>query len=211
MTTGPLSVRPARANDPAEIDRIYDICLRTGAAGKDATDLFDDPRLLGDVFAGPYLAHSPDLAWVLAPEDADGAPSLPVGYFLAVADTPSFERELEDAWWPRVRARTAGRTVRLSTFEGWMHSYVADPPRASADLTGPYPAHFHVDLLPEAQGGGHGRRLWATAMDALRERGVPGVHLGVSAANTNALAFYDHLGFRLLDDGGDAKMLAMRL
>ncbi|MBE1533587.1 GNAT family N-acetyltransferase [Actinomadura algeriensis] len=208
MTTGPLSVRPARADDPAEIDRVYDICLRTGAAGKDATDLFDDPRLLGDVFAGPYLAHSPDLAWVLAPE---GSSSLPVGYFLAVADTASFERELEDAWWPRVRARTAQRTVRSSPFEGWLHSYVDSPPRTSADLTSRYPAHFHVDLLPEAQGGGHGRRLLSTALNALRERGVPGVHLGVSAANTNALAFYAHLGFELLDDGPDTKFLTMRL
>ncbi|MEV5825143.1 GNAT family N-acetyltransferase [Spirillospora sp. NPDC052242] len=210
MTVRPLSVRPARADDPGEIDRIYEICLRTGAFGQDASGLFDDPRLLGDVYAGPYLAHAPDLAWVLAPADGDGA-SPPVGYFLAVADTASFERELEDAWWPRLRARRAERPVRSGTLDARLHALIDDPPRTPAGITGRYPAHFHVDLLPEAQGGGNGRRLWATAMDALRAGGVPGVHLGVAARNANALGFYRHLGFRVLDDGPESKILGMRL
>lgn len=215
MTAGPPpappSVRPARADDPAEIDRLYEICLRTGAAGGDATGLIDEPRLLGDVFVGPYLAHAPDLAWVLAPDEGEDAPSPPVGFFLAVADTTSFERELDHAWWPRVRARAADRPVRPGSPDAWLRSYVDDPPRTPAEITDRYPAHFHVDLLPEAQGGGNGRRLLATAMDALRDRGVPGVHLGVSARNTNALGFYEHLGFHLLDDGPETKFLGKHL
>ena len=44
-------------------------------------------------------------------------------------------------------------------------------------------------------------------MNNLRKRGSPGVHLGVSALNQPAFAFYQHLGFRELirvglgDDG----------
>jgi ribosomal protein S18 acetylase RimI-like enzyme len=37
-----------------------------------------------------------------------------------------------------------------------------------------------------------------TLFDALRERGVPGVHLGMVPENTNARAFYDRLGFTQL-------------
>ena len=37
-----------------------------------------------------------------------------------------------------------------------------------------YPAHLHIDLLPEVQGQGWGRLLIATLVDALRERGVAG-------------------------------------
>ncbi|MFD0902018.1 GNAT family N-acetyltransferase [Actinomadura sediminis] len=207
MTFRPLSVRPARAGDPSEVERIYEICLRTGAHGRDASGLFDDPRLLGDVYAGPYLAHSPDLAWVLAQDER----SLPLGYFLAVADTVAFERELEDAWWPRLRARRAGRPVRPGSLDARLRALIDAPPRTPASITDRYPAHFHVDLLPEAQGGGNGRRLWATAVDALRARGVPGVHLGVAARNTNALGFYEHLGFGLLEDGPESKFLGMRL
>ncbi|GAA2141938.1 GNAT family N-acetyltransferase [Actinomadura napierensis] len=204
--TAPLPVRPARAGDPDEVRRIYDICLRTAALGRDATGLVADPRLLGDVFVGPYLARSPDLAWVLAP-----AGSPPVGYVLAVADTVSFERELDRTWWPPVRARVADRPAEPGSPDAWLRAYVDDPPRTSPDLTGRYPAHLHVDLLPEAQGGGNGRRLITTVTEALRDRGVPGVHLGVNARNTNALGFYAHMGFQLLDDGPQTKFFGMRL
>ncbi|MER6816816.1 hypothetical protein ABT299_46810 [Spirillospora sp. NPDC000708] len=116
--TAPLPVRPARADDPEEVSRIYGICLRTAALGGDATGLVDDPRLLGDVFAGPYLAHAPDLAWVLARDE--GGASRPVGYILAAEDTAAFERELDRAWWPRIRARVAGRSVEPGGPDAWL-------------------------------------------------------------------------------------------
>ena len=61
-----------------------------------------------------------------------------------------------------------------------------------------YPAHLHIDLLPELQGQGFGRRLIDTLRAALAARGVPAVHLGMDAANTGARAFYDRLGFHEL-------------
>ncbi|MBD2895545.1 putative acetyltransferase OgpAT [Actinomadura sp. RB99] len=207
--TAPLPVRPARADDPEEVRRIYGICLRTAALGGDATGLVDDPRLLGDVFAGPYLAHAPDLAWVLARDE--GGASRPVGYILAAEDTAAFERELDRAWWPRIRARVAGRSVEPGGPDAWLRAYIDDPPRTPAHITARYPAHLHIDLLPEAQGGGNGRRLCAILIEALRERGVPGLHLGVNARNANALGFYGHMGFEMLDDGPDTKILGMRL
>ncbi|MBO2457882.1 GNAT family N-acetyltransferase [Actinomadura violacea] len=205
MTAAPLLVRLARGGDAEEVRRIYEICLRTAALGRDASGLVGDPRLLGDVFAGPYLAHSPDLAWVLAGEGGEAA-----GYILAVADTVAFERELDRVWWPRVRARVAG-PVEPGSPDAWLRSYVDDPPHTPESITGRYPAHMHIDLLPEAQGGGNGRRLCVTVIEALRERGVPGLHLGVNARNTNALGFYEHLGFEVLDDGPDTKILGMRM
>ena len=56
-----MSIRLARESDA---DDLYAVCLGTGSDGSDATDLYDDPRLLGEVFVGPYLRHSPELAWV---------------------------------------------------------------------------------------------------------------------------------------------------
>ncbi|RJL35550.1 GNAT family N-acetyltransferase [Bailinhaonella thermotolerans] len=215
MTPGsqpaPLIVRAARADDPGEIDRLYEICLRTAAHGGDASGMLTEHRLLGDIFVGPYLAHSPDLAWVVAPDEALGVPSRPVGYFLAVADTASFEDELERRWWPRVRAREPRKPAEPGSPDALLRSYLADPPRTPAEIAARYPAHIHVDLLPEAQGGGHGRRLWTTAIDALRERGVPGVHLGVAAANTKAQGFYRHLGLHLITETPTTKYFGMPL
>jgi len=53
------SIRPYRDSD---LDDLYRICLLTGDAGQDATSMFDDPRILGDVWAAPYGLFEPSLA-----------------------------------------------------------------------------------------------------------------------------------------------------
>ncbi len=58
-----------------------------------------------------------------------------------------------------------------------------------------YPAHLHIDLLPEAQGQSWGRKLIQTLVVALREQGVSGLHLVAGADNTGAIAFYPRVGF----------------
>lgn len=71
-----------------------------------------------------------------------------------------------------------------------------DPERMIVPELAPYPAHLHIDLLPEWQGRGYGRELMRTLLRALAERGVPAVHLVMARANVPARAFYDRLGFR---------------
>lgn len=183
-----MRVRPAEARDT---DRLYEICLRTGAAGEDASTLHADARLLGDVYVGPYLAFSPDLAFVLADDD-----DLPAGYVLGVADTLAFEARCEREWWPRLRedaARWAG--VVPGSPDAALLRLVEHPERTPPTLTATWPAHLHIDVLPDAQGRGHGRRLVEHLLDALRAQGVPGVMLGVDPENHRARAFYRHLGF----------------
>jgi ribosomal protein S18 acetylase RimI-like enzyme len=183
----PVTIRPARAADRAAL---YEICLLTGDAGDDANGLYADPDLLGEVWVGPYLALAPDLAFVA--DDGGGA----VGYVLGAADTAAFEQACEESWWPARRARypDAPTGTELTPDEE-LHRWIHHPPPSSPALLAEYPAHLHIDLLPRAQGLGLGRRLIDTLLAALRDRSVPGVHLGVDAANRRAMGFYDHLGF----------------
>lgn len=193
-----LPIRPARTDDPAEVDRLYDICLRTGASGADATGLYADPRLLGEVYLGAYLTLEPGLAFVL---DAGGEA---VGYVLGARDTVAFDAACERSWWPPLRERyPLGSFPQGSRDEGLVQQLHA-PHTGEPEVVGDYPAHLHVDLLPAAQGGGNGRRLLETLFDALRAAGAPGVHLGVARDNVGAVGFYRHLGFTELtaDDGG---------
>jgi GNAT superfamily N-acetyltransferase len=183
-----LTVRGAR---PADTDRLYDICLRTGDAGADATGHYADPRLLGDVYVGAYLAFCPDLAFVLVGED-----DVPVGYVLGAADTLAFEHRCELEWWPRLLAdRPRWRRLEPGTPDAELLALVEHPERTPPSIARTWPAHLHIDLLPQAQGRGHGRRLVEHLLDALRARRVPGVMLGVDPENTRARAFYLHLGF----------------
>lgn len=149
-----MEIRPARPQDAAAL---YDICLRTGDHGQDATGQYTDPRLLGEVYVGPYLALAPDLAFVLA--DAD---DLPAGYVLGVADTARFETWCATDWWPPLRERYPLDTARPGTPDADVIRLIHAPPVADPDLTARFPAHLHVDLLPAAQGGGNARRLLET-------------------------------------------------
>lgn len=199
MTT----IRLARTDDATEVDRLYDICLRTGDSGEDATGRYTDPRLLGEVYLGAYLALEPGLAFVA---ERDGAV---VGYALGTTDTRGFEARCEASWWPPLRERHPLDGVPDDAPDAWLVRQIHRPPLAEDAVVAAFPAHLHVDLLPQGQGGGNGRRLLETLFDALRDAGAPGVHLGVADTNTRAIGFYEHLGFRRLDVDGYVMGLAL--
>jgi ribosomal protein S18 acetylase RimI-like enzyme len=79
-----------------------------------------------------------------------------------------------------------------------MAQTIHHPHLAAEELLPHYPSHLHIDLLSRLQKGGNGSRLIRTLLDALREKGSPGVHLGVGIRNQNAIGFYRHVGFQEL-------------
>ncbi len=195
---------------PADEDALYEICLRTGRDGGDASEFYRDPKLLGHIFAGPYVRLEPELAWVLDPQDGRA----PVGYVLGALDTLAFEERCEREWWPALRARypdpvdvpAAEWTPDQTRMHNIHHPWPAQP-----EVVKDYPSHLHIDLLPGAQGGGHGRRLIDALLAALAEAGSPGVHLGVSMTNENAIGFYRRLGFHEVSTAPGTLFLAREL
>jgi len=185
-----------RPYHPHDFDAVYRICLETGDSGLDATRLYRDARIIGHVYAGPYVTHQRDLAFVL--EDDRGVS----GYILGALDTRAFEDLLEREWWPKLRDQYLypATPPENRTRDEQLQAMIHRPPRADADVLAEYPSHLHIDLLPRAQGGGNGRRLMMTLLGALRERGSRGVHLGVGTRNERAVGFYRHIGFRTLKE-----------
>lgn len=184
-------IRPATTADEQQIARI---CLLTGADGGDAAGRFSDDTALADVFALPYL-HGPScFAWVV---DIGGQAH---GYVVAAADTHAFQEWFSNEWWP-----ARGPLHALETEDdAWLLPAAADPTRCLSDVVADYPAHLHIDLLPDLQGAGWGRRLIDTLMAQLAEHGVEGVHLVVPRANTRAQEFYPKVGFvRIGEDDQD--------
>lgn len=178
-----------RKYQPGDERVLYDICLLTGDSGADASALYRDPRLLGEVYVGPYLRYAPSHAFVAA--DDEGV----AGYVLGVPDTPAFEAECERSWWPALRARYPLSSYPSETPDGRIVRLIHKPPTASPDVVERYPAHLHIDLLPRIQGQGDGRRLLTVLLDSLASAGAGGVHLGVGLSNQRAIGFYRRMGF----------------
>jgi GNAT superfamily N-acetyltransferase len=180
---------------PGDLDACYEICLRTGDHGADASALHTDPRLIGEIWVGPYLERWPQHAFVVADETAVG------GYVVGAPDTAEHERWLEQEWLPPLRLRYPIGTFPEGTADADSVRLLHATPRTSGQLTSKWPAHLHIDLLPKMQGRGHGRALMNALFESLRSAGVPAVHAGVSSKNPRAIAFYRRLGFRDLYRG----------
>lgn len=189
MSTDSVTIRRYQ---PADLDDLYSICVRTADSGQDATPLYRSPRLPGEIWAAPYGVFEPDLAFLA--EDSAGVG----GYVLGALDTEAFEDRLERDWWPALRARypqpSEADAARLSAPELAALRDIHQPFRTGPALTARFPSHLHIDLLPRLQGRGLGRRMMQTLTAALRERGSQGVHLFVSRKNVRAIEFYRRLG-----------------
>lgn len=193
-------IRPATVHD---LPGSYRVCLLTGNAGADASDRFRDPDLLGQVFVGPYIVGSPDLALVVV--DDHGV----AGYCLAVADTRAFEAWEEAAWWPALRIQHP--PLDDGSADAEITALIDRPAVAPAVVVERYPAHLHIDLLERVRGHGFGRTLIERQLAALRDIGAPGVHLDVALANANARAFYRHLGFEEVVVLEDSVLMGLHL
>ena len=184
-----------RSFRPGDELAIAEVCLRTADAGADAAGILSDDDLWAAVFALPYVALHPDFAFVAEDDSA-----VVRGYVVAAPDTAGFDAWFRDRWWPRFHERwplpaRADRTREAGILRDAWRRGTEPVTTEEAQVTAAYPAHLHIDLLPELQGRGIGRRLIDTVLDRLREASVPGVQLGVDPRNTSAQAFYTRLGF----------------
>ena len=185
-----ITIRPYH---PSDLPALYRICLLTADNGGDASHLYSDPELLGHFYAGPYAVFEPDLAFVLVNDQR------PIGYMIGARDSATFGRRCEADWFPLLRQR-----YPLSVAEGKSSAEqglikLLHEGHETVNAYPDYPAHLHIDILPEGQKQGFGLKLMEQFWQRLREVGAPGVTLGVSAANANAVSFYRHIGYEEIE------------
>jgi ribosomal protein S18 acetylase RimI-like enzyme len=187
-------VRPYRS---ADRQALADICVRTADNGGDSTHLYPDPGLMPALFAEPYAHLEPELTFVL--DDGSGRA---VGYVLGTADTRRFADAFREIWLPRVADRFPRPEGEPRTPAEAMTALLYRPERMILPELDGHPAHLHIDLLPPWQRRGYGRELMGAFLGALHRKGVRAVHLSMLTANTPARAFYDRLGFQVIDVPG---------
>jgi ribosomal protein S18 acetylase RimI-like enzyme len=73
-----------------------------------------------------------------------------------------------------------------------------------SELVNTYRATMHIDMLPEVQGQGWGRKLIERFVESVGASGADygrGIHIGVSGENTKVIPFYEKLQFRVYEGG----------
>ena len=178
----------------ADEDRpaLYEICLRTGNVGGDARRLYRHPDLLGHIYVGAYVELAPKCCLVVEDEGGVG------GYVVGVCDTRAFEEACASSWWPPLQRRYPLSLATASPAERARLRQLHAPQLTPAALSGSYPAHLHINLLPRLQRQGWGRRLIDRFRGLAAEQGAKALHLIVADENTRACAFYRRYGFREL-------------
>lgn len=174
----------------------YAVCLATSEPGGGSPSPDANPELLGQLYVGPYLVRHPELARIAV--DSDGV----AGYFLGTNNSIKFWAWCEENWWPELRSQ-----YPLSGSDDWNSEVIGllhNPPTAPMEIAERYPAHFHIDLLPRAQGAGFARRL----IEDFVSQAEVGVHLDVGRDNTRAIEIYKHLGFEIVAEAPESFYMA---
>jgi ribosomal protein S18 acetylase RimI-like enzyme len=183
-----------------DFESVYEVCLKTGDAGRDATHLYKDPKALGYLNVGPYVTLEPSLAFVL--EDALGV----CGYVLGAFDTKTFYMRFVKEWLPPLQKLypEPQSDPKTWTYDERIYHEIHHPDKQGVatpcyQALKPYPSHLHIDLLPRAQGQGNGTRMMNTLLEALKARGSRAVFLAMHPENKRAFTFYQKMGFHVIE------------
>lgn len=197
---------PIRPATPADIPYMYEICLKTGIAGKDGSEYFQDPYMMGAYWAAPYLWHDMDLCFIA--EDSSGRPA---GYIVGTRDTTAYNQWFAQKWLPTVQRHYAQLQTKSEPEKNILALIRKGNPGAGVWENVGYPAHLHIDILPSLQGRGIGRRLMEVWLEKVESKLVKGVYFGVDVHNKGAIGFYGHLGFSVLENTEQALFFGMEL
>ncbi len=168
-----MNIRPYEEKD---MENVRFVCL--DSAGKVDASKYVKNFLL-NAYCNYYIENEPHNCFV-AVDESDNA----VGYILCAEDFDTFSEIFLTKYARRhLKFKSIYRIAsKMSILE--QKKYKSD-----------YPAHLHIDLLPEYQQKGLGRQLINTLCHHLKEKGVKGVMLSVFIGNTGAIKFYKKCGF----------------
>jgi ribosomal protein S18 acetylase RimI-like enzyme len=194
-----------RSYKSADTSAVYEICLKTGNSGQDATHLFSDPLVLGHIYVGPYMEFEPQSVFIL--EDDQG----PCGYIMGVLDSQTYYQWMHSEWLPKIRVDYKKPTGDPDTWNKTekITNLLFQP--ESQRLFPGFPAHLHIDLLSRAQGKGQGKLMMDRFIDYLRYNKISGVHLELSSKNDRAFNFYRKYGMQELDRNNESIFMGFYL
>ncbi|PTB69167.1 hypothetical protein BBK36DRAFT_48973 [Trichoderma citrinoviride] len=213
-----------RQYKPSDFDGMAHICRET--LNPALASSVPGRRLAPYVWTHQYTHLSPSTCFVLD----DGA-GRPVGYCIGCPDIPAFVAAYDsyttevldnspdvtrpqdlEAKEPLFLADGSVNEVVLERLAYNPHLLLVD---GNDDLLAEYKATMHIDLLPEVQGKGWGRKLIEAFVGSVRHVKMAdgsesrGIWIGVAGDNGKVVPFYEKLGFRIKKRPVESKTFLM--
>lgn len=158
------------------------------------TDSPETQEFILTTFCNYYIENEPHNCFVL---DDDGKA---VGYVICAENFDEFKPVFDADYLPLTEKWGADRYEWASTAYVLQEKY--------KDI---YPAHLHIDILPEYHRKGCGGKLINALFDHLRSKGIKGVMLTVGSRNFTGIGFYKKYGFELVEEWEDDIAFGMKL
>jgi ribosomal protein S18 acetylase RimI-like enzyme len=186
-----------RNYQPADRQEVLNVLIKTGYMGEDASSRFDDIYLFGLLFCLYYVDYEPDNCFVAV----DSTTNQVVGYILSTLDSIEQKKIFTRKIVPKIFFRLFFYTIWRYRKSYQVLMYMRKMDRSEPEIPNleqmltEFPAHLHIDILPDYHRQGIGTKLIAKLESHLRNHKCPGVHLGTSEQNTKAIPFYEAMGF----------------
>ncbi len=196
-----VTIRNYQKTDEATVQ---EITFRTGFYGEDlaGAGFFDDSRLFFMIFIYYYARYEPQNFFVAVDNGTDRA----VGFICGTPDTAAQKARFQKKVVPRIALRASCYTIwRHPRTFGNVWGYLRRM-RGQAEsesevaLQTDYPAHLHIDILPQYQGLGLGTRLMQRFERHMVQQNVGGLHLKTTNHNRKAVPFDKKMGFTIIEE-----------
>lgn len=188
-----MSETIVRSFEPSDRQRLNDLFARAGA-GSPSGELWGHAESERAIYLDPYVELEPESLFL-----AERKGEL-VGYLTGCLDSSRLPSEDERF----TRAVTEHRLMLKPRVMGFFLRSLTDmlaarlrrEQTAAGDFSDErWPAHLHINVIPEARGTGAADALMHRWLDRLAEAGSPGCHLQTLVENTRATRFFERTGF----------------
>jgi ribosomal protein S18 acetylase RimI-like enzyme len=191
-----IIIRNCTKRDEAQI---LNVCYRTGFLGEDLENknIFNDIKLFGYLFCIYYLRYEIEHCFVAEETNTNKIVGYIIGtmnskkqkkLFLLKMGSAILFRVLTYTWW---KYPETFKSIKIFIKNGDSNGH-------PGTLYDEYPAHLHINTLPEYQHMGIGSRLIKKFETQVKENQIKGIHLETTNMNFKALPFYIKNGYNLI-------------
>jgi ribosomal protein S18 acetylase RimI-like enzyme len=188
-----MSDMEIRTFSESDREAMRDLFGRAGE-GSPTASLWGHTESEAAVYLTPYLDLEPDSVFIAV---VDGAL---VGYLCGCLDTGAFPSEGERMNQAIRKYRLMFRRKPAAFFARGLIDVaicaIRRLPTAGDFNDSRWPAHLHINAIPQVRGTGVGTALMTRWFERLRASGSRGCHLQTLVENSRAVAFFARMGFQ---------------